>query len=419
MVSFTIYCAPLDAPNPMYAYVHPNDTSLRGVTDSASYLMRMPYVVVDADTKKVIYPIANANGQVAQIQAVSSASSFHDGVRKVHALPAIHIPDNVSRIALHIANDAFHYNRNFQLFPWTVPNVAHSKVRIYELRSDLKNRFSSVNNLPAPTDNALVAIPDIQNEYFGYLDGDLWLSISHEFSDHDITRLCPPETLSRNVLAGSLGQNQQASAPPSVTGGASSSAPAPVAQSQIAGNMEQLHVDWLSALAPIYASGNGSRSMAPFTVVVDSLGIKVKFIARSLANAVNTSNRTTIQQALRRTSPRTFAVILKAAWQLHIDEISLSSSWRPMLGSRLHKMGVGLDVTEIDDSAEHINFTIHNHSHSDRGHPFPTGAGGQKLARLYQELNGDSKVLHNAVYTPWINWVEPHDTHMHVTVKDE
>ncbi len=90
-----------------------------------------------------------------------------------------------------------------------------------------------------------------------------------------------------------------------------------------------------------------------------------------------------------------------------------------MLGSRLHKMGVGLDVAEIVDSAENIDFRIRNHSPDDRNHPFPTSAGGQKMAKLYQELRGDGEVEANQVYTPWLHWIQPHDDHMHITVKYE
>ncbi|PRX22421.1 hypothetical protein B0G75_12727 [Paraburkholderia sp. BL18I3N2] len=412
VVIFIIYCAPLDAGNSMYQFVHPNDSSLYGVTDSASFLTRMPYVVVDADTKKVIFPRVNENGETAAIQSVSSTNVLHDGARKVHALPAIHIPHDVHRIALHIANDAFHYNRKFQLFAWTVPDVAHSKVHIYEMRSDLKGRFSSVNNITSPADNSLVQKPAVTDEYYGYLDGDLWLNISHEFTDQDITRLCPPETLSRNVLAGALQQTTP-------VGSIASAGATQTGTGIVASSTEQVHIDWLVALAPLYASGNGSRSMASFTVEITILNITLIFSARALANAINTSAHTTVQEALRRTSPRTFAAILKAAWRLHINTVSLSSSWRPMLGSRLHKMGLGLDVTKIEDSAEHVTFTIHNSATTDRGQHFPTGAAGQKMARLYQELNGDHEVLGGAVYTPWVNWVEPHDAHMHITVKDE
>lgn len=445
MVTFIIYCAPRDDKNlnPMYTAVYGHDEAHRAVTDSASYLTGLPYVAVDAKTKKVIYPIDSSHGKTAVFGQKTSLTGLNDGTRNVHTLPPIPIPDHVTRIALHIANDAYQENRNFQLFAWDVPDFSHSKVHIYELRSDLQEKFSELNHLGnTPPENSVAAKPGTVDEYFAYLNGDLWLSLSHEFTDADITRLCPPETISRNLAGGnnlqhalpnspaSLGPTQATAGntPPRadgphvfsgpVTGGQiNSAAIASVSQPHIAGNIEQLEVDWLVTLTPIYAAGAGSRSLEKFNVEIPTLGIMLVFGYGAVANAINASNSTTVQQALRRTSPRAFAAILKAAWRLGINTVDFSSSWRPMLGSRLHKMGVALDVTEFVDSADHIDFRIHNHSAVDRNHPFPSSAGGQKLSQLYQELNGDGEVMHGAVYTPWVNWVQPHDTHMHITVK--
>jgi hypothetical protein len=444
LVTFVFYCAPRDdlPENLIYNAVHPHDSSKQGVTASASYLTKLPFVVIDADTKKVIYP---SSGNYAEFPGKTLTESLHDGKRNVHSLPVIHLPVDVKRIALHIANDAFKYHRNFQLFPWTVSDAAHSKIHVYELRSDVQEKFAQQNNLTsAPSENTLAVKSASTDEYYGFLTGDLWRQVSHEFTDADISRLCLPETISRNALAGDMPHPPGAAYPSpasaagasnavaphpdgphayvgSVTGGSSSpSAPVAVpAQPQVAGNVETLAVDWLATLAPIYAAGADSRSMASFTVEIPTLGITLTFVAKALANAINTSDNTTVQQAIRRTSPRTFAAVLKAAWRLHIDKLGLSSSWRPMLGSRLHKMGDGLDVTSFEDSLEHIGLTIHNHGAADRKQPFPTSPGGQKLAQLYAELNGDSETLHGAIYTPWVNWVEPHDTHMHITAKDE
>ncbi|RAR59941.1 hypothetical protein C7401_11070 [Paraburkholderia unamae] len=444
LVSFVFYCAPLDRYNGMYSDLHGLDTSKYGVTDSASYLTRLPFVVVDVDTKKVIYP---TSGAYKEFPGRTYTSALHDGKRSVHSLDAIHIPDEVKRIALHIANDAFRYHRNFQLYPWTVPDAAHSKIHIFELRSDVQNKFIEKNNLPSiPSENTLVVKSAPTNEYYGFLTGDLWRKVSHEYTDADISRLCPSGTISRNALAGDMPHPQVAAHPshalvpamtnavtphsdgphayvgPVLGGSSPASVPAVVsapALPQVTGSVETIAVDWLATLAPIYAAGAGSRSMAPLTVEIPTLGITLTFIGRALANAINTSDNTTIQQAIKRTSPRTFAAALKAAWRLHIDKLSLSSSWRPMLGSRLHKMGDGLDVTSFEDSLEHIDFTIHNHGAGDRNLPFPTSSGGQKLAKLYAELNRDSETLHGAIYTPWLNWVEPHDTHMHITAKGE
>ncbi|MET3819327.1 hypothetical protein ACVK00_003400 [Burkholderia sp. PvR073] len=394
-VTFIIYCAPRDdgGHNPMYTALYGQDATHTGVTDSASYLTNLPCVLVDADSGKVIYPYAGSHLKTYNLGPPTQSSGLHDGSRKVHTFPPINIPNDVKRIALHIANDAYESHRNFKLFPWTVPEVAHSKVHIYEMRTDLQDRFSAENNLGStPEENAIVAKPGSTTEYFGYLNGDLWLKISHEFTTDEITRLCPPETLSRSISGGS-GQNGTAS--------------------------QSVTIDWATALQSIYNAGAGSRSMDAFSVQISELGITLKFAARAVANAINTSARTTVQQALKRTSPRAFAAILKAAWRLNIGTVDLSSSWRPMLGSRLHKMGVGVDVTEIVDSSENIDFVIHNHGPADRQQPFPTSAGGQKMAKLYQELRGDGEVEANQVYTPWLHWVEPHDTHMHITVKYE
>ncbi|MGE8160936.1 hypothetical protein ACQKRQ_12300 [Paraburkholderia sp. NPDC080076] len=447
-VSFTFYCAPRDdSGNPLYNAVYPNDDTHKGVTDSAPYLNGMPYVVVDADTHAVIYPYNSTDGRTATFPAKVSTNTLHDGQRFKHSLPPINIPDHVTRIALHIANDAHAQHRNFQLFAWTMPDAAHTKVHVYEVRSDLQERFSIENHFGAPpAENTLGLKPGTTDEYQGYLNGDLWLRISHEFTDDEITRLCPPETLTRSLLPGqhpaapqgSAGNaippvppaaapgtqgvqpNQQTYAGP-VPGGPHPASPLPQAQPQTslqaAGNTQSLNVNWREVLQPIYGAGAGSRSMAAFSVRVDALGITVRFTARAVANAVNTSNRTTVQQALRRTSPRAFAAVLKAAWRLHISSVDFSSSWRPMLGSKLHRMGVALDVTHFDDADENIHFTVHNHDHYDRNHPFPTDPGGRKLAALYGELRTDQQVTPAAVYTPWLNWVIPHDAHMHVTVK--
>ena len=428
-VAFYVYCAPLDQSNPMYREVHGDDNSRLAITDSAPYLTGLPYVLVDADTKQVIYPYNHAKTGPAVFPGKTVVSSMGDHARCLHALPVINVPDGVRRIALHIANDAFKGRRNFQLFPWIVPDAPSSAVHIYEVRSDLQSKFSVKNSLGLlPTENSIAPKPDSENEYYAYLNGDVWLNISHEYTDEDICSLCPPETITRSVSTGqssnlTLSINGAGSRPTGLAESAGRplneevhSVAAPPDTQQ---RTEEIHVDWATTLAPIYAFGRDSRSTDRFEISIGDMSITLIFAARALANAILTSDRTTVQQALRRTSPRTFAAILKAAWRLKISSLSLSSSWRPMLGSRLHKMGVGLDVNRFDDSSENIHFAISNRRDSTkRNHPFPSDAGGRKMASLYHELTNNENVAGRAVHTPWVNWVIPHDTHMHVTVKD-
>lgn len=51
---------------------------------------------------------------------------------------------------------------------WDVPDVAHSKVHIYEGRTDLQNEFSTNNHVgDAPAENAITSKPGTIIENFG------------------------------------------------------------------------------------------------------------------------------------------------------------------------------------------------------------------------------------------------------------
>ena len=53
------------------------------------------------------------------------------------------------------------------------------------------------------------------------------------------------------------------------------------------------------------------------------------------------------QEFLPRVNPQTYKAFLKAAFEVDADEMEISSGWRPMLGSVLHRLGIGLDVNRI------------------------------------------------------------------------
>ena len=48
-----------------------------------------------------------------------------------------------------------------------------------------------------------------------------------------------------------------------------------------------------------------------------------------------------------RVSPRTYAALIQAAEMAGLNEITHSSGWRPMVGSILHRIGLGLDVRVV------------------------------------------------------------------------
>lgn len=52
-------------------------------------------------------------------------------------------------------------------------------------------------------------------------------------------------------------------------------------------------------------------------------------------------------ELIPRVHPQTYKAFLSAAIALDAEELEIASGWRPMLGSVLHRIGVGLDVTSI------------------------------------------------------------------------
>ncbi|MDR5740753.1 hypothetical protein [Caballeronia sp. LZ016] len=342
VVKFNVYCAPLDerGANPLYNAKYDGDTSKLACTDSASYLTGSPYVLIDADTKA---ELARAN-----FQAYTKVSVWRDGTRNLHALTPITIRDDVKKIALFIANDSYRSRRQYPLFPFDLPDSASTTINIFEIRTDLVLDFCDVNTLgAAPDTNSLKKAPSHTDEYFGFLTGDMWRKISHEFHN-EVGTLCPIESISRPLLKGhpahippesslanvsstrpaqiprlpDQSENPQTHSGP-VTGPYASGTPttprggtgAPPQLSTKDGVETLSNVDWTAVLSPIYEAGAGSRSLDAFEVHIPLLQIKLTFAERSFANAINSSNDTNVRDAIRRTSPGTFAAILKAMWR--------------------------------------------------------------------------------------------------------
>ncbi|WP_028100544.1 hypothetical protein [Pseudoduganella violaceinigra] len=53
------------------------------------------------------------------------------------------------------------------------------------------------------------------------------------------------------------------------------------------------------------------------------------------------------REAMPRVHPNTYQAFMQAAFEMDAQELEVNSGWRPMLGSVLHRIGVGLDVGRI------------------------------------------------------------------------
>ena len=76
---------------------------------------------------------------------------------------------------------------------------------------------------------------------------------------------------------------------------------------------------------------------------------KIKFVwGGGNENALgNISSLDIKAELLTRVQPNTYGALLKAAIDAQVDEVTITSGWRPMLGSVFHRLGLGLDVTYV------------------------------------------------------------------------
>ncbi|MBV6322322.1 hypothetical protein [Duganella violaceipulchra] len=58
---------------------------------------------------------------------------------------------------------------------------------------------------------------------------------------------------------------------------------------------------------------------------------------------------------LPRTHPSTFAALITEAHAAAVTEVQVTSCWRPMLGSVVHRAGLGLDVTYIESATQQVH----------------------------------------------------------------
>ena len=63
--------------------------------------------------------------------------------------------------------------------------------------------------------------------------------------------------------------------------------------------------------------------------------------------AVAGRNGSLLKDVLPRTHPHAFAALMTEAYAAGVNDISVTSCWRPMLGSIVHRAGLGSDVVAI------------------------------------------------------------------------
>ncbi|WP_148041040.1 hypothetical protein [Montanilutibacter psychrotolerans] len=358
-VQYRIVAAPLDA-SPRAPGAKYSD---KVVTDSASNLNGLPFAVTaKGDNKRILH---------RTLQGKSYAE-----FGRPHHTAEINVPDDVVAVEIYLGNDAYEARRLHPLFVVAPDTSGLTIIEIHEIPqvrlTRLQASTESASRYPAADRGQTTKIRD--NNFIGYLTGDTWRDLSYEFTSADVLRLCGVSFLERPFI-----EDRGRSRVTPLEVGAGATLLGPVRPQRLFELFEQhppaepfnvtttspgairnkdkevLAIpDWTVVLSPIYEgrieelSGESHDRLSGY-VDLPLVNIRVSYQTGAFANAVGAGSTVRPADVLKRTNPLAYKGIIEAAWKSGIDELTISSTWRPMLGSKLHRMGVAVDVVFVDD----------------------------------------------------------------------
>lgn len=155
----------------------------------------------------------------------------------------------------------------------------------------------------ADADTPVAAGGDKNTEkYRAPLTGDIWLKITHKFTAAEVDAAVPAGTRAEILAAVKSIYNGLPTTQLTLT--------IPASGTQAA----------LNTIFSFEGNENAKNNITKFSVTADGLP---------------------------RVHPACFAAILKAAVDANVTAVSMSSNWRPCLGSIAHRSGLGCDVTNV------------------------------------------------------------------------
>lgn len=150
--------------------------------------------------------------------------------------------------------------------------------------------------------------PKKPDEYTAPLTGDIWLKISHKYTPAEAEKLIPAQT-SSEIKAAVLRYYD----------GSLSSAKPNNAVSKPAKDGQSANTCCITVSSE--ADNNAQKNIQSFNLYTDGLP---------------------------RVHPHGYVALIEAAFDAGIEKLTLTSTWRPMVGSIAHRAGLGLDVNHLD-----------------------------------------------------------------------
>jgi len=259
-----------------------------------------------------LWEVANGQNNSASARAKASADMAKDypGMHRVKVTVA-ELPERIApgtTVGLCWGVDSKAKHRKFPL--WQVKAGDNDiMVDVFETydRHALDDKASELGAIDLGTQDA----PKPIDWYTAKLTGAIWLRSTHPFTEADVDAL--PKEAASDEARKALKRIYAASFDVEKNG------------------------DFLVEVAT-HAPGDPKRAVAQLHWILAENGNCMRNIA----------NLNVQKEVPRRIHPAAYAAVAMAAQQAGVKRVSFTNSWRPMLGSSPHRMGLGLDIKWLD-----------------------------------------------------------------------
>ena len=268
-------------------------------------------VVVKRKVTYVFIAKSSTNLSIPYVVIINGSvpTKFQSKPKRVSGEHGKIVIDNLNvgdKIALYLNSDAHADYRTNQVYEVTVKEK-DIMVTITEKKGKHTAADTPTQVIDKDTDKETKKLEDT---YEALLTGDIWMKVSHKYASDEVDKLVPTDT-SAEVISG----------------------------------LKQIY-DVLSKAE--------LKITLPAKDKVKERTLTVKFADSNNPND-NISTYSLLDDGLTRVHPSGYAALFNAAFENNIPTLTLTSCWRPMLGSIAHRAGLGLDVNMVGGT--HVNRT--------------------------------------------------------------
>lgn len=252
---------------------------------------KVTYILKITTAKNLNIPYAlSIDGKVPAIFASKPLRVSGEGGRITQFV------DAGKRVALYLNSDA---HPNYRKHPVYAITPEESDIEIHITEKTGKNNDS---------DTPILKAKGSQNQparYEALLTGDIWMKVSHKYTTLEAETLIPKET-----------------------------------DGSIKNAIMNIYNQLTSNILTIEFPTQKNQSQHKITIVFND----------SKNPKDNISSYSLLRDGLTRVHPAGFAALFTAAKSSNATSIQISSCWRPLLGSIVHRAGLGLDVIFIGNT---------------------------------------------------------------------